>query len=140
MSGWHGSQNVFMVAGIFVAGFLFRWEADCWAGWRTRVESDNVVLGEGQTGLCYKAGAEPAAHASLPGARSSSSDSRARLGLSQHLLTPNCMCPAQVAFHSQDPSLVSVIGNGLFRAFRCTETAFKPQLNTLSKRDPQVFP
>lgn len=44
----------------------------------------------------------------------------------------------QALFHPQDPSLVSVIGNGLFRAFRCTDTALKPQSNGLMKREVQV--
>jgi len=44
----------------------------------------------------------------------------------------------QVAFHQQDPSLLSVIGTGLFRTFRCTDTALKPQLNSLAKREPQA--
>ena len=55
-------------AGVFFFGILCRRQTDSGAGRRAGVESDHVVLGEGQAGLRHQASAQPAGDAGLPGA------------------------------------------------------------------------
>jgi len=45
----------------------------------------------------------------------------------------------QVLFNPQDPTLLSVVGTGIFRTYKAADTNLKPQPSALGKREPQSY-